>query len=144
MYEIVLHFSVQVFLDFLVLCTFSFVVQFSRTAAANPACTFARRIFILPHFSVFVKGFFKLFSKTFFKVLARSPFWDRCRLGTRLLYHNLVRLSSAFFKFFSKFLAARLRSVSRPSALRYYSTFSTHCQGVFVIFLTLSSIVTFI
>ena len=61
LYEIVFTISVQVFLDFLVLCTFSSVVQFSRTAPPHfQTLVFPRRNFSIPRMKTDVNRFFEI------------------------------------------------------------------------------------
>ena len=55
-----------------------------------------------------------------YKVQCRSLAFTRCPLRTFICYHNLIRLSRTFFKFFQKLFKSRLSSRQRRSSDNFY------------------------
>lgn len=130
-------------LDFLVLCTFSFVVQFSRTAVPHLGLYLRAAEFHSTTLPGFCQGVFQTFFKKLFQSLSLSRDSPVRFVWAPDQYITVPLLCQAFFLSFLKSFSRLAPGNSRPlKALRYYSTSNEGCQGVFSKKFILSSFVT--
>ena len=120
------------------LCTFSFAVQFSRTACRSYLSASCGRVYILPHFASFVKRFFKLFSKFFELRLLSLPFALSLSWGDLIIISLSVGFVKRFFTFFQKFFSQAAFALSR-----FPSLFSPP-EGLYIIALRSGFVNTFL